>query len=317
MKAVVINQTGDSRVLQLQQVPRPVPDHHDVLIRVHATGLNPIDWKLREGLSKFIPGKYPKILGTECAGEVAAVGLMVTDFRPGDRVVAHMGLSGGGYAQFARVNEKSVVKLPDTIEYVTAAAIPVAGLTALQALRDLGHLRPGDTVLINGAAGGVGTFAVQIARLLGGRVTAVCRTEHTDLVTRLGAERVIDYRYTDFTELADRYCIIFDTVSKRSFSECKSVLTEDGIYIATVPTPGQILQDMVSTFTNQKAETILTKYNKDDMQWLLMLVAAGKLEPVIEHIYPLEDVARAHDHSQAGQATGKLIIAINHTDEEK
>ncbi|GAA4417974.1 NAD(P)-dependent alcohol dehydrogenase [Nibrella viscosa] len=317
MKAVVINQNGDSSVLQLQDVPQPVPDHHDVLIRVYATSINPLDWKLRAGFSKWLPGKFPRILGAECAGEVVATGLMVTDFRPGDRVVAELGLDGGGYAEYALAHQKNVVKLPDDLDYVPAAAIPIAGLTALQALRDLGHLRPGDQVLINGAAGGVGTFAVQIACILGGRVTAVCSDRHTDLVRRLGAGRVIDYRKEDFTQLPDRYKIIFDTVSKRSFSECKKVLTDDGIYIATVPSAAQLFQDVVTTFTNQKTDTIAMKFSKDDMHWLLTLVAAGRLEPVIEHVYLLPEIAKAHQHSEAGHATGKLVVAINHSDEEK
>ncbi|WP_345245025.1 NAD(P)-dependent alcohol dehydrogenase [Nibrella saemangeumensis] len=317
MKAVVINQNGDSSVLQLQEVPQPVPDHHDVLIRVYATSINPLDWKLREGISKILPGKFPKILGAECAGEVAAVGLMVTDFQPGDRVVAEMGADGGGYAEYALVNEKNVVKLPDDIDFVPAAAIPVAGLTALQALRDLGHLRPGDPVLINGAAGGVGTFAVQIAGILGGRVTAVCSESHAELVRRLGANRVIDYQKTDFTLQPDRYRIIFDTVSKRSFTDCKKALTDDGVYIAAVPSASQIFQDVVTTFTTQKAETVAMKFSKEDMQWLLTLVAAGRLEPVIEHVYLLREIAKAHQHSESGHATGKLVVAINHTDEEK
>ncbi|HEY0109874.1 MAG TPA: NAD(P)-dependent alcohol dehydrogenase, partial [Fibrella sp.] len=230
MKAAIINEYGDSDKLQIQDVPKPKIDTHDVLIRVHAAGINPVDTKVRQGaMHKILAILFPKILGAECAGVVEEVGLMITDLQPGDRVVASLGTFGDGYAEYAVAKDKNVVKLPDGIDFIQAAAMPVAAGTALQALRDKGHLRPFDRVLINGASGGVGTFAVQIAKILGAHVTAVCSADSAPMVRHLGADQVIDYHTTDFTKLADDiFEVVFDAVGKSSFDECRNILTAEG-----------------------------------------------------------------------------------------
>jgi NADPH:quinone reductase-like Zn-dependent oxidoreductase len=315
MKAAIINHYGDAHELHVQEVPQPtidsIDDPHQVLIRVHAAGINPMDTKAREGGMKFLQsGHFPKILGAECAGVVEAVGLMVKEIKPGDRVVASLGLAGGGYAEYVVAKDKNVIKLPDAVDFSQAAAMPIAAGTALQALRDKGNLRPGDQVLINGATGGVGTFAIQIAKLLGGQVTAVCSTEGAALARQLGADHIIDYHTADFTKSIETYNIVFDAVGKSSFDECRNILTENGIYVTTLPSPKQMLEQVVTIFTEQKAESILFTFSQEDMNWLLKQVADGQLLVVIERTYRLDELALAHAESEAGHVKGKLVVEV-------
>ncbi|GAB4019006.1 NAD(P)-dependent alcohol dehydrogenase [Spirosoma koreense] len=311
MQAAIINQYGTSQELHVSDVPKPEVDTHDVLIHVHAAGINPMDTKVRSGAMKLIlSGAFPKTLGGECAGVVLEVGLMVTDLKVGDRVVASLGVTGGGYADYAVAKRKNVIKLPGGIPFVQAAALPVAGLTALQALRDKGHLRPSDKVLINGAAGGVGTFAIQIAQLLGGQVTAVCSAQNAALVRELGAEHVIDHRTVDFTHQPEKYDLIFDAVGKSSFDACRPVLTEAGVYVTTVPSPKQILEQVVTIFTSQKAESLITSFNQEDMAWLLKRMGDGRLKTIVDRTYTLNELPQAHAYSESGQAKGKLMLKL-------
>lgn len=312
MKAAIINQYGSSRELQVQHVPKPDVDSHEVLIRVHATGINPLDYKVREGAMKTIlMGSFPKILGAECAGVVESVGLMVSDLQPGDRVVASLGPVGGGYAEYAVAKEKNVAKLPDAVDFIQAAAMPVGAGTALQGMRNKGHLRPNDRVLINGAAGGVGTFAVQIAKLIGAHVTAVCSADNAALVRELGADVVIDYTTTDFTKLPEIFEVVFDAVGKSSFDACRDILTEEGTYVTTMPSPKQVLEEVVSVFEKQKLETIMFSFTQEDMNWLLKQVLEGKLVSVIDRTYPLEEAAHAHEYIETGHVKGKLVLTID------
>jgi NADPH:quinone reductase-like Zn-dependent oxidoreductase len=311
MRAAVINHFGSTQALHMADVPRPDVDTHDVLIRVHATGINPMDIKIREGAMKLLmSGTFPKILGAECAGVVEAVGLMITDLKPGDRVVASLGTTGGGYADYTVARDKNVVKIPDDVSFVQAATLPVAALTALQGLRDKGHLRPNDRVLINGASGGVGTFAVQLSRLLGGHTTAVCSADNADLVRQLGADIVLNYETVDFTKQSERYNLIFDAIGKSSFEECRPVLADEGIYVTTIPSPRQLIDQVVTVFTSQKAESMITSFQKEDMEWLLKQMANGRLNVVIDQTYPLDKVVQAHKYSATGRVKGKLILEL-------
>lgn len=311
MKAAIINQYGNANELHVAEVPKPEYDTHDVLIRVHAVGINPYESKIRQGeLKLMLSNDFPKILGGECAGVVEAVGLMVTDLQPGDRVVASLGLTGGAYAEYTVAKDENVAKLPDDIDFVKAASMPIGAGTALQALRDKGHLRPNDRVLINGATGGVGTFAVQIAKILGGHVTAVCSANGEDLVRQLGADRVIDYTKTDFTQGTEQYELIFDAVGKSSFDACKNVLTEKGVYVTTLPSAKGVLEQVVTIFTNQKAEVILFTFTREDMDWLLKQVTEGRLQAIIQQTYRLDQMAEAHATSEAGHVQGKLVLEI-------
>jgi NADPH:quinone reductase-like Zn-dependent oxidoreductase len=312
MKAVVIHKYGSPEVLQYEEVAQPKikPDH--ILVRVRAAGINPLDWKIRKGMLRLITGNsFPLILGSDFSGDVVEVGSGVTQFKPGDAVYANVGVNGGAYAEFATAPEKSAAIKPTNMSYEEAASVPVAGVTALQSLRDLGNIKPGDTVLINGASGGVGTFAVQIAKAIEAEVTAVCSTKNFELVKSLGANRTIDYHEQDFTQEKAQYNIIFDAVGKRSFSQCQKVLKPAGIYITTLPSPENVLWSILTAvFPGQKAKMILASPKTQELVYLKELIEAGKVRSVIERTYPLQELAAAHAYSETERAVGKIAITV-------
>lgn len=311
MKAVVIERYGGNEVVEVRDMPRPNPGRHEILLKVHAASVNPVDWKIRSGQLKIVAGlAFPHILGSECAGEVVETGVDVQRFSRGDQVVAFPGIKTlGAYAEYVCVNEKHAWFKPEGIGYESAATIPIAGLTALQSLRDLGHVGRGDRVLVNGAAGGVGTFAVQIARLLGASVTAVCSAANAGLVKDLGAVRVIDYHRENFTAGGNLYEVVFDAVAKRSFGACKKILSRRGVYIATLPQPGTLLNQYLTGFlTRKKARTIVVHPNSADMNWMRGQIEAGRMHVVIDRAYPLEHARDAFAHSETGKARGKIVL---------
>lgn len=312
MKAVVIREYGSPEVLQYQEVEPPKIKPDQLLVKVRATCVNPVDWKIRKGMLRLITGnKFPIILGFDLSGDVVEVGSQVTRFKPGDAIYGNVGLLGGAYAELAAVPEKSAAPKPTNITYEEAASVPVAALTALQALRDLGHIQAGQTVLINGASGGVGTFAVQIAKALGAQVTAVCSTKNINLVKSLGADRVIDYTQQDFTQDTAQYNIILDAVGKQSFSSCKQVLKPNGIYVNTLPTPETLVQSILTAFIpGKKAKFILETPKSQDLLYLKDLIEAGKIRSVIDRTFPLQELAAAHAYSESERAVGKIAIAV-------
>ncbi|MHC5598103.1 MAG: NAD(P)-dependent alcohol dehydrogenase, partial [Nostoc sp.] len=293
MKAVVIREYGAAEVLHYEDVEQPKIEPTQLLVKVHASSVNPIDWKIRQGMLSLITGsKFPKILGFDVAGEVVAVGSGVTRFKPGDAIYGSTSFPGGGYAEFAAVPENLVAFKPTNLSYEEAAAVPLAALTALQALRDQGNIQTRQTVLINGAAGGVGTFAVQIAKVLGAVVTGVSSTKNLDLVKSLLADSVIDYTQQDFTADTAQYDIIFDAVGKRSLSQTKRVLKPNGIYITTVPSAETVVQSVLTAFLpGQKAKFVFEKPNAKDLVYLKELIEAGKIRVVIDRTYPLQELA--------------------------
>ena len=312
MKAVVIREYGSPEVLQYQEVEPPKIKPDQLLVKVRATCVNPVDWKIRKGMLKLITGnKFPMILGFDLSGDVVKVGSQVTRFKPGDAIYGNVGLLGGAYAELAAVPEKSVALKPTNMTYEEAASVPVAALTALQALQDLAHIQPGQTVLINGASGGVGTFAVQIAKALGAEVTAVCSTKNIDLVKSLGADHVIDYTQEDFTQGTAQYDIILDAVAKQSFSSCKQVLKAKGVYVNTLPTPETIVQSVLTAFIpGKKAKFILETARSQDLLYLKELIEAGKIRSVIDRTFPLQELPAAHAYSESERAVGKIAIAV-------
>jgi NADPH:quinone reductase-like Zn-dependent oxidoreductase len=313
MKAAVIHRYGSADVLQYEDVAPPKIKPDELLVKVHASCINPADWKIRKGMLRIVTGnKFPMILGFDLAGEVVEVGANVTRFTIGDSIYGTLKPpNGGAYAEFAAVPESCVALKPTNMSYIEAASVPVAGLTALQGLRDKGNIKPGQAVLINGASGGVGIFAVQIAKILGAEVTGVCSTKNLDFVKSLGADRVIDYTQQDFTQDTVQYDIIFDTVGKRSFFECKKVLKPSGIYVTTLPTPENILPGILTTILpGQKAKLVLESPNSQDLVDLKELIAAGKLRTVIDHTYSLQELATAHAYSESERAVGKIAIAV-------
>ncbi|MEH1883090.1 NAD(P)-dependent alcohol dehydrogenase [Nostoc sp.] len=313
MKAVVIRRYGAAEVLQYEDVEQPKIEPTQLLVKVRASSVNPIDWKIRQGMLSLITGSnFPKILGFDVAGDVVAVGSGVTRFKPGDAIYGSTSFPGGGYAEFAAVPENVVALKPTNLNYEEAAAVPLAALTALQSLRDQGNIQTGQTVLINGAAGGVGIFGVQIAKALGAVVTGVSSTKNLDLVKSLGADRVIDYTQQDFAEDIAQYDIIFDAVGKRSLSETKRVLKPNGVYITTVPNPKVMLEIVLTAFLpGQKAKFLFEKPNTPDLVYLKELIEGGKIRVAIDRTYPLQELAAAHSYSETGRAAGKIAIAVS------
>jgi len=322
MKAIVYPRFGSSDVLQFTDVEKPAPNEDQVLIKVHAASANPLDWhrmrgepfivRLGEGL---LTPKNPK-LGADIAGRVEAVGSNVTEFKPGDEVFGSVG--AGGFAEYVCVREKHVVLKPSHLSYHAAAAAPVVGLTALQGLRDTGQIQAGQKVLINGASGGVGTFAVQIAKSFGAEVTGVCSTRNLDMVRSIGADHVVDYTQEDFTRNGQRYDLIYDAVGNRSVSDYRHALKPQGLCVIAGFTSLQrlfehlVLGQLMSRAMRKKVTLVgVAKVNKEDLVFIKELLETGKIVPVIDRCYPLSETAEAIRYLEAGHARGKVIIMIN------
>ncbi|MBP0000444.1 MAG: NAD(P)-dependent alcohol dehydrogenase [Cyanobacteria bacterium SID2] len=314
MKAVTIDRYGSSDVLQYRDVEQPVPTGNAVLVRVRASSVNPIDWKIRRGDLALLSGfDFPRPLGADVAGIVEAVGDTATQFQPGDEVFGFGNpLNSGTYAEFATLPESQLALKPKNVSFEEAAAAPLAGLTAMQALLDLGELRPGCSVLVNGASGGVGEFAVQIAKTFSATVTGVCSEANLEIVRHLGADAVIDYTREDFTHQAARYDLVFDAVGKRTFTDCRRVLKPEGIFVSTLPSP-ELLASIAQTllFSGQKAKLILAQPKSRDLQALCELMEDGKVKSQIDRTYPLSEIAAAHNYSETGRAKGKIVLTVD------
>lgn len=325
IKAVVYCDYGPPDVLQLAELEKPTPGDDELLIKVHAASLNPLEWHYMRGTPYLIRlgaglRKPEDIrLGVDYSGTVEAVGRNVTQFTPGDEV---FGARNGALAQYivARV-DGTLARKPPNISFEQAASVAIAAITALQALRDVGAMSAGDAVLINGASGGVGTFAVQIAKAYGAEVTAVNSTRNIELVRSIGADHVFDYTRQDFTQARERYDLILDCVGNRSLAELRSVLKPDGTavliggggpdagaWIGPIATP--IKAALYSPFFSQRFVTMLADLNPKDLATLRELMEAGKLTPVVDRQYPLEETAQAMRYLEAGHARGKVIVTM-------
>lgn len=314
MKAVVFHKYGDNDVVEIKDMPIPSCGPGDVLVQVHAASVNPVDWKMRSGQLRLITGcRFPKILGRECAGEVVGCGSGVTRFKKGDQVIALPPVSGmGAFAEFVCTPERTTFSKSGSISFEQAACIPVAGVTALQALRDKGQVTHGKKVLVNGASGGVGHFAIQIAKIFGAEVTGVCSGANIDLVKGLGADNVIDYTREDFTKGRGQYDIVFDAVAKSSFGVCKDALTSNGKYISTLPSPAVLLNRYLTGFlTQKKATDIWVKPNSADMEWMQNQIESGGIKILIDKIYSMDEAKEALAYSETGKARGKIALKIS------
>jgi NADPH:quinone reductase-like Zn-dependent oxidoreductase len=322
MKAIVYEEYGPPDVLQLKEVEKPTPKDDEVLVKVHASSVNynslafvrgePFLARLWSGLLK---PKY-KIPGNDIAGRVETVGKTVKQFQPGDEVFGDIsGCGWGGFAEYVSVSEHALVLKPANISFEEAAAVPEAALVALQGLRDKGQIQPGQKVLINGASGGIGTFAVQIAKSFGAKVTGVCSTRNLEMVRSIGADYVIDYTQEDFTQNEQRYDLILATAGYRSIFDYKRALSPKGIYVSTGGSLAQTFQAMllgpfISMTGTKKMGALAAKSNKDDLVFIKELLEAGKVVPVIDRRYPLSEVAEALRYYGEGHARGKVVITM-------
>ena len=320
MKAAVIDGYGGSDRLVVREVPDPEPPGPgQVLVRVRAASVNPVDWKIRSGgMRLLMPATFPLILGHDAAGEVVAVGPEVTRFQPGDPVFGGVDVKrqGGSYAELALMREGALARKPDVLSFEEAAALPVAGQTALQALRDQGELTGGEKVLINGASGGVGHLAIQVARAMGARITAVASGRNQDFLRQLGAHETIDYEDEDFTGRDEEWDVILDATGHRDYADCEGVLAPDGgIFVSTLPGPRLFVHIGLTALgglfgRKKRARTIIVKHRADDLAQLAHLADQGKLRPHLAEVYPLERVGAAHDHSETGHVRGKVGVRI-------
>ncbi|WP_188190650.1 NAD(P)-dependent alcohol dehydrogenase [Nonomuraea sp. SYSU D8015] len=322
MKAIIRDAYGSADVLTLTDVETPVPGEDDVLLRVRAAGVDMGVWHMVTGVPyvmRVATGlRAPKApwVGGDVAGEVEAVGAAVTAFKPGDRV---FGTCNGAYAEFARTPQDRLARIPDNLTFEQAAALPTSGMTALQALRDVGRVRPGQRVLVIGAGGGVGTFAVQLAKVFGAEVTGVCSTSKVDLVRSIGADDVVDYTREDFADGKRRYDLILVTGGNRSLSHLRRALTPRGTFVIIGGEGGGrwlagmdllLRTVLLVPFTRQNPRVIFALPKQENLRTLAELAGGGKITPVVERTYPLSDVPEAFRELETRHARGKMVITV-------
>jgi len=325
MKAVVQDEYGSAAVLETRDIDRPEITEEEVLVRVRAAGVNPADWAIMSGLPYIARPVYglrkPKnaVRGTDVAGTVEAVGAGVTRLQPGDEVFGWCSALGGAFAEYAAASEDALAPKPANLTFEEAAAVPMAGLVALQALRDHGGVRAGQKVLINGASGGIGTFAVQIAKALGAEVTGVCSTRNVEMVRSIGADHVIDYTREDFTQKTERYDFILDNVANHSLSDLRRALTPTG---TLVPNGGgfdnhwfasggrMIGAHVLNRFVSHRLRPFIVSPKLEDLVALKGLIESGKVTPVIDRTYPLSEAAQAIGNVGGGHARGKIAVTV-------
>jgi len=325
MKAIVNTKYGPPDVLQLKEVEKPTFKEDEVLVKVHAASANAYDWHLLTAdifLVRLMGGGLLKpkntILGVDIAGRVEAVGRNVKQFQPGDEVFGDISACGnGGFAEYVSVPESALALKPVNLSFEEAAAVPMAAVTALQGLRDQGQIQPGQKVLINGASGGVGTFAVQIAKSFGAEVTAVCSTRNLDMARSLGADHVIDYTREDFTQNGQQYDLILAVNGYHPISAYKRALTPKGIYVMAGGSTAQIFQAVLlgpwmSITGGKKMGAVTGKPNQKDLAIIKELLEAGKVVPVIDKRFPLSEVPEALRYLGEGHARGKVVITMEH-----
>jgi NADPH:quinone reductase-like Zn-dependent oxidoreductase len=323
MKAIVQDRFGPPDVLQLMDIDRPVVGADEVLVRVHAAAVNPYDWHMLRGdprvarlMGVGLTKPKARVAGIDAAGRVEAVGADVPDLRAGDEV---LGFCPGAFAEYALAKADRVVPKPASLTFEQAAAVPMAALTALQGIRDTGAVRAGQRVLVNGAAGGIGTFAVQIAAGLGAEVTGVCSTGNVELVRSLGAAHVVDYSKEDFTDRRGHYDVILDNVGNRPLRLLRRALTPRGILVLNSGgSPGRVFGAVgsllnavvVNRFVRQRLRPLMAKQKRADLLTLTGLIEDGKLKPVIDRAYPLSDTAEGLRYVEQGHARGKVVVTV-------
>lgn len=321
MRAVFINRYGGPEVLEYGDQPRPALRSRQVLVEVHAASVNPRDWLLREGryVFRYLTRGFPLILGSDVSGVVVEAGPDTRRFRPGDAVFGMQTAFGrmGGYAEYIAIDERALAAKPTNISHEEAAAVPCAALTAYRALSRIGRTRAGSQVAIIGASGGVGTYAIQLAKALGATIAGITSAGNASLVQLLGADRVIDYTTEHFETLLRSQDLVFDTIGRESLRKCSPILTQRGRYVTTIPRPATVRQALASRLSRmfrrgnaQSAHLVLVRADGKDLGRIASLMSAGKIRSVIDSVYPLSAVQAAHEKSRSGRSRGKLVLQV-------
>jgi NADPH:quinone reductase-like Zn-dependent oxidoreductase len=302
---------GGPEVLEVREVPAPRPKDDEVLVKVHAASVNPVDWQIRDGLVKlFIRPKFPAILGCDLAGVVVERGRLVTNLEVGQEVFAMMPHDWGAQAELVALPAAIVAKKPAGVSMNEAAGAGAAAVTAVQALRDLGAAGPGREVLVNGASGGVGSCAVQIGKALGARVTAVCSAQSFELVKGLGADALVDYRSTDFTKGATKYDVIFDCIGNQPHAACAPVLRGTWVHVTTMPTGGTFLRQLANPVSRGKVVAMIAKSTPERIELVRALLEDGRLKILVDRALPAAAIREAQAYSKSGRAKGKILLTF-------
>ena len=313
MKAAVIYEYGGPEVFRYEDISQPEIREDEVLVEVHAASVNPVDWKQRKGNHKFfLRARFPIVPGYDISGRVEKCGSKVTKFKDGDQVFCRLTKRfGGAFAEYASARESSLSLKPGNMDHIHAAGIPMAGQTALQALRDKARIKPGQKILIIGAAGGVGHYALQLSKHFNAETTAVCSSVHEQLLSLLRPDHHIDYRKDDYLEGNKIYDIIFDAAGVKTFLSCQKILAPGGIYITVLPRPKLLVHKIIALFTRgKKVRSLLQKSQSSDLEVLKKLVEEEKLISVIDSIHPLDKVSEAHRRAESYSTEGKIIVKV-------
>ncbi len=314
MKAVITSEYGSAEVLKIQEIEKPKINDKEILVNVKAFSINPVDWKVRRGDAKILTGsKPPKILGTDYSGIVTEVGRQVTKYKIGHEVYGNLhGFKGGAYAELLKVNENITCLKPKNLSFEDAASLPIAALTSYQSLVHKGKVRKDNYVMINGCSGGVGIYAVQIAKVLGCRVAGVCSSKNIETIKNFGVDNAIDYTKEDILQEKESYNIFFDAVGNQSFSKVKDTLKSGGTYITTLPSfETFILSPFINMFRSKKSKNVMitpSKKSAGDLEVLKNMAESRKIIPIIEKIYPVEKIREAHIRSETGRVVGKIVV---------
>jgi len=314
MRSVIFNKYGGPDVLELTDIDIPELPEDKILIKVFASSVNPIDYKIRKGDMKIFTGKkFPKYAGSDFAGVIEEAEVKVDGYQKGDKVYGFLSaIKGGAYSEFLIADPAKISLMPEKFNFEEAASIPLAALTALQALNYKGNISEGSKVLINGATGGVGSFGIQIAKAMGAEVTGICSEKNIELCKKLGADKVYDYSSDELKRSGDKFDLFFDAAAKLSFSKSKKYLNSGGVYITTVPGPGVMLRRLfnIIPFT-KKAKMILVKPSGVDLTILTGFAMTGEFHPIVENIFDLDKISDAHKLAESGKFRGKIVVKIN------
>ncbi|MEZ4852465.1 MAG: NAD(P)-dependent alcohol dehydrogenase [Bacteroidia bacterium] len=313
MHAILYHKYGLPDVLNYSQnAKKPKPDRGEVLVKIEAAALNPVDCEMRKGMLSILrSSKFPKIPGSDFAGRIVEAGAGVTRFKEGDEVY---GMSktriGGAYAEYIKISPQEIGLKPKNITMEEAASIPLAALTSLQAMRDLAHLQSGQSVIINGASGGVGVYAIQLAKAMGAETTAVCSFRNTELVKGLGADHIIDYTQTDMLKLDQKFDMFYDVYGNKSLAKTRHLLNHGGTYVSTIPWPANFQAQFLSMFSSVKGKVVLVKSRTSDLDELRQLIESGQLKPVVDKVYPLAEGRAAQEYLETRRARGKVVLRV-------